>query len=168
MLHLLYPEAEAGSAYEIDYEKEWERGIRGVVFDVDNTLVPHGAPADKRAAALFEQLRALGLATCLISNNSRERVAPFAKAVGTQYVSKAGKPASSGYKKAMELMKTDEKTTLFVGDQLFTDILGANRAGMHSCLVRPIHPREEIQIVFKRFLERPVLFFYHRKKEKQL
>ncbi len=59
-------------------------------------------------------------------------------------------------------MGTEAENTLFVGDQLFTDIYGANRAGIRSILVSPIHPKEEIQIVLKRFLERPVLWAYER------
>ena len=64
----------------------------------------------------------------------------------------------------MQLMGTEPGSTLFVGDQLFTDVLGANLAGIHTVLVKPIHPKEEIQIVLKRVFERIVLFFYHRKK----
>ena len=67
----------------------------------------------------------------------------------------------------MELMGTDVKRTVFVGDQLFTDVYGAKRAGIHSILVKPIHPKEEIQIVLKRVLEAVVLYFYHRDKKKQ-
>ena len=67
----------------------------------------------------------------------------------------------------MELMGTDERTTLFVGDQLFTDVWGAKRTGIRSILVKPIHPREEIQIVLKRYLERIVLYFYRKDKERK-
>ena len=59
-------------------------------------------------------------------------------------------------------MGTDEKNTLFVGDQIFTDVWGANKAGIHSILVKPIHPKEEIQIVLKRYLEKIVLISYRR------
>ena len=69
-----------------------------------------------------------------------------------------------GYVKAMELMGTDRETTIFVGDQLFTDIYGANRAGITSYLVKPIHPKEEIQIKVKRYLEAAVLYFYRKKR----
>ncbi|MBQ1414561.1 MAG: HAD hydrolase-like protein, partial [Lachnospiraceae bacterium] len=131
-----------------------------------NTLVMHGAPATPEAAALFEKLRGIGLNTCLISNNSAERVAPFAEAVGSRFMSKAGKPSRRGYMEAMRLMGTNAENTLFVGDQLFTDIWGANRCGIRTVLVNPIHPREEIQIVLKRFLEKPVLAAYERKKRR--
>lgn len=168
IFHVFYPKKEIGSAYDIPYEKFYDRGIRGVIFDVDNTLVPHGAPADERAVELFKRLKRTGLDTCLMSNNKEPRVASFSKDVGSQYIFKAGKPAVKGYGKAMERMGTDTGTTIFVGDQLFTDVYGANRAGIYSILVKPIHPKEEIQIVLKRYLERIVLYFYHRdlKKEK--
>ena len=71
-----------------------------------------------------------------------------------------------GYEKAMELMGTDRTNTIFVGDQLFTDVFGANRAGICTILVKPIHPKEEIQIVLKRYLEKIVLFFYKRSLKK--
>lgn len=60
----------------------------------------------------------------------------------------------------MEIMKTDKMNTLFIGDQLFTDVYGAKRTGIKSILVKPIHPKEEIQIVLKRYLEKIVLHFY--------
>ena len=68
------------------------------------------------------------------------------------------------YHKAMEMMGTDVSTTFFVGDQLFTDVWGAKKTGMKTFLVKPIHPKEEIQIVLKRRLEWIVLFFYKRSK----
>lgn len=71
-----------------------------------------------------------------------------------------------GYRHAMNLMGTNEKNTLFVGDQLFTDIYGANRTGIHSILVAPMHPKEEIQIVLKRYLEKIVLRSYYKKKQR--
>lgn len=161
-LRAFYPGEQTGSAYDIPYEHFYEKGICGVIFDVDNTLVPHGAPADERAALLFKRLRDIGLATCLMSNNGEARVASFAGDVGSAYIFKAGKPSVKGYRRAMARMETDAETTIFVGDQLFTDVYGANRAGIHSILVSPIHPKEEIQIVLKRYLERIVLYFYHR------
>lgn len=161
----LYPCEEAESAYKIDYQKEYDKGIRGVLFDVDNTLVEHGAPATKQAVELFEKLHKIGLRTCVISNNKEERVSPFANAVGSNYVYKANKPSVAGYIKGMQNMATDAETTIFVGDQIFTDIYGANRAGIRTYLVKPIHPKEEIQIVLKRYLEKIVLFFYHRRKK---
>lgn len=155
-----YPREWVDSTYGIDWESWQEKGIRGVIFDIDNTLVPHGAPADGRAKALFARLHGLGVKTCLLSNNKKPRVASFASEVGSPYIYKAGKPAVRNYKRAMEQMGTDKGSTLFVGDQLFTDVYGANRAGIYGILVKPINPKEEIQIVLKRYLEAVVLHFY--------
>lgn len=98
----LYPWAEAASAYQIDYQKEYDNGVRGVLFDVDNTLVRHGEPATKQAKKLFEHLRSIGLKTCIISNNKEPRVSPFAKEVGSDYIYKAGKPSVRGYEDCYE------------------------------------------------------------------
>lgn len=168
MLKTFYPDDYIASTYVIPFEELYKKGYRGLIFDIDNTLVPHGAPADERAITLFERLRKIGFDTCLISNNQESRVQPFADRVGSKYVFDAHKPSTKNYKKAMGLMKTSKENTLFVGDQLFTDVWGAKRTGMKSILVKPIHPKEEIQIVLKRYLEKIVLFFYKRSKKEKL
>ena len=94
MFEIFYPGNYVDSAYEIPYEKLYERGYRGIIFDVDNTLVPHGAPADKRAIELFERLRAIGFSTCILSNNKEPRVSPFADKVGSPYLLKDWKKQS--------------------------------------------------------------------------
>lgn len=168
MLRTFYPDDYIASTYVIPFEELYKKGYRGLIFDIDNTLVPHGAPADERAIALFDRLRNIGFDTCLISNNQEPRVQPFADKVGSKYVFDAHKPSTKNYKKAMELMKTEKENTLFVGDQLFTDVWGAKRTGIKSILVKPIHPKEEIQIVLKRYLEKIVLFFYKRSEKEKL
>ena len=77
-------------------------------------------------------------------------------------------PSTKNYIKAMELMQTDRGNTVFIGDQLFTDVWGAKRTGMKSILVKPINPKEEIQIVLKRYLEKIVLHFYKKENEKRM
>lgn len=166
MLENFYPDEYLDSTYVIDFEKWYEKGYRGVIFDIDNTLVPHGAPADERARELFQRLKSIGFQCCLISNNQLPRVKPFADAVGALFMEDAHKPSRKGYRFAMQKMGTDRTNTIFVGDQLFTDIYGAKRTGITSILVKPIHPKEEIQIVLKRYLEKIVLFFYQRRKAK--
>lgn len=162
MLERLYPKVYLDSTYEIDFEQYYQDGYRAIIFDIDNTLVPHGAPADQRAIALFKRLHALGYQTMMLSNNKEPRVKMFCDAVEAEYIYKAGKPNPANYREAMKRMHTDEKNTLFVGDQIFTDVWGANKAGIYSILVKPIHPKEEIQIVLKRYLEKVVLFCYKR------
>jgi len=162
ILEQFYPKEWLDSTYEISWEEWYAKGIRGVIFDVDNTLVRHDEPADERAIALFRRLHRMGMKTCLLSNNKEPRVASFAKQVESLYIYKAGKPSVKNYYRAMELMGTTKEQTLFVGDQLFTDVYGANRAGIYGILVKPIHPKEEIQIVLKRYLEAIVLHFYEK------
>jgi len=162
MLKMFYPDEYISSTYKIDFEKYFEQGYRGIIFDIDNTLVEHGAPADERSIALIEHLKALGFQIMLLSNNREPRVKMFNDAVRVQYIYKAGKPGKTGYEKAMQQMGTDIKTTLFVGDQLFTDVWGAKNLGIHAVLVQPIDKKEEIQIVLKRYLEKIVLAAYRR------
>lgn len=160
MLERFYPDEYYESAYIIDFEQYYKDGYRGIIFDIDNTLVPHGAPADERSVALFKRLKDIGYDTVLLSNNKEARVAMFNKPIGTKTIWKAQKPLPDNYKKAMEIMHTDTSNTLFVGDQLFTDVLGAKNAGIRAILVKPMNPKEEFQIVLKRKLEAIVLRSY--------
>lgn len=162
MKHYLFPDACAKSAYSVPYEKLYEIGYRGIIYDIDNTLVPHGAPADNAAKELFNRLRKIGFKTVIISNNKEKRVKSFADDVESLYLYKANKPSLKGYLTAMELMDTDMDNTFSVGDQLFTDIWGSKRACIKAYLVDRIDDKEEIQIVLKRRLESVVLFFYRR------
>ena len=163
MFEKFFPDEYVASTYVIPFEKLYEKGYRGVIFDIDNTLVPHGAPADNRAEKLFQRLSDIGFASCLISNNQEARVKMFNRNIGIHYIYNAHKPSTKNYIRAMEIMGTDRTNTLFVGDQLFTDVWGAKRAGIHNILVKPIHPKEEIQIVLKRYLEKIVLHFYKKR-----
>lgn len=166
MFETFFPDEYVASTYVIPFEKFYEEGYRGIIFDIDNTLVMHGAPADDRAKKLFAELKELGYACCLLSNNQEPRVKMFNKEIGVHYIYNAHKPAIKNYEKAMELMGTDKEHTLFVGDQLFTDVWGAKRTGIRNILVQPIDPREEIQIVLKRKLEKVVLHFYKKQSGK--
>ena len=145
MFEALYPDKYLKSTYDINFEQLYERGFRGILFDIDNTLVPHGAPADARAIQLFERLHGMGFETCLISNNREPK----------------------GYLEGIRRMGTKTDNTFFVGDQIFTDVLGAKRAGLYTIMVSPVQPKEEIQIVLKRYLEKIVLHFYFRTLKKK-
>lgn len=164
MLERFYPDIYVSSAYDIDFQKYYDNGYRGILFDIDNTLVPHGAPADERSRELIKSLKEMGFRILFLSNNKEPRVKMFNDAVGAEYIYKAGKPGVKAYRQAMERMGTDERTTFFVGDQLFTDVWGAKNAGIFSILVKPIDKKEEIQIVLKRYLEKIVLASYKRRK----
>lgn len=163
MLERFYPDLYISSAYNIDFQSYYDAGYRGIIFDIDNTLVCHGAPADERSIRLFSGLKEMGFQILLLSNNKEPRVKMFNDAVQVQYIFKAGKPAKKGYLAAMKKLGTNTNNTMFVGDQLFTDVWGARNAGIFSLLVQPIDKKEEIQIILKRYLEKIVLFFYRRK-----
>ncbi len=166
ILSCFYPDEYLDSTYVIDFDALYRAGYRGVIFDIDNTLVPHGAPADERARALFCHLKEIGFDCCLLSNNQLPRIELFNQDIHVKFIENAHKPSVKNYRKAMQMMGTNTGNTLFVGDQLFTDVYGARRTGIHSILVKPIHPKEEIQIVLKRHLERIVLHFYEKEHKK--
>lgn len=163
MFDLFFPDEYVASAYVIPFEQLYEQGYRGLIFDIDNTLVMHGAPADERAKKLFARLKEIGFDSCLLSNNQEPRVKMFNQDIGVHYIFNAHKPSTENYEKAMEMMRTNKNNTIFIGDQLFTDVWGAKRTGIRNILVKPIHPKEEIQIVFKRKLEKIVLHFYKKR-----
>lgn len=165
MFKSIYPDEYLDSTYEIDFEQLYEDGYRGVIFDIDNTLVPHGAPADERSKKLLNYLRDRGFKIVLLSNNSKARVDMFNEDLHLDCIPMGAKPFLKNYKKAMEIMGTNKENTFFVGDQLFTDVWGAKRLGIRSILVKPINAREEIQIVLKRKLENIVMKEYDEKKK---
>ena len=168
MFNCFFPDEYLDSTYVINFDDLYAQGYRGLLFDIDNTLVPHGAPADERACALFAHLKELGFKCCFLSNNQYERVSSFNDAIGVQFIENAHKPSTKNYIRAMELLGTDRSNTVFIGDQLFTDIYGASNAAALSPMLRipnaniALNPKEEIQIVLKRYLERIVLYFYRK------
>ncbi len=158
-----YPNEWIDSTYSINFEEYYEKGYRGIIFDIDNTLVPHGADADKRAIELFARLKKIGYSICLLSNNKKARVEKFNKDVNVQYIFSAQKPYHRNYYVAAMMMRLSVSSVICIGDQLFTDIWGGNKSDIHTILVNPINPKEEIQIVLKRKLEAIVLHFYKKK-----
>lgn len=157
----------AESAYSIDYEGLYQKGYRALIYDIDNTLVMHGAPADERSIKLIEKLKKIGFKITLLSNNKPGRVKMFNDSVKVNYICKAGKPKKKGYLKACEIMGESVWNTIYIGDQLFTDVWGAKRCRINCILVKPIDKHEEIQIVLKRKLEAVVLYFYNKSKRKR-
>ncbi|MCR5213303.1 MAG: YqeG family HAD IIIA-type phosphatase [Eubacterium sp.] len=173
MSKFLFPTEFYDSAYSIDFEKYYRLGYKGIIFDIDNTLVPHNAKHDDRSLQLFKELKEMGFKICFVSNNKESRVKSFNDQVDCNYIFKAGKPKKSGFIEAMNKIHTNTENTIFIGDQIYTDIWGANNAGIHSILVKQIDKKEEIQIVLKRIIEKPVIWiwiniFHHRMKTKKL
>ena len=135
-MSILFPCAYAESVFGIDYQKLYEDGFRGIIFDIDNTLVPHGADSCPEIDELFLKIRSTGLKTLILSNNDEPRVKRFLKNIDALYVCDAEKPKKTGYLKALEMMGLRKEETLCIGDQIFTDIIGANRCGIKGILVK--------------------------------
>lgn len=162
MLQRFYPWACAESVFSIDYKGLYQRGFRGLLFDIDNTLVHHGDDATPEVEELFRELGRIGFKTLLLTNNSQERVRRFIRNIDTLYLCEAGKPGPEGYRRAAGLLGLRPEELVCIGDQVFTDILGANRSGMASILVKFIRLDREKKLGKRRQLERIVLGFYRR------
>lgn len=164
-MNKLYPIRYYDKKENIPVEAYYQKGYRGIMFDIDNTLVPHDCPIDDTTKSYINRLKEIGFSICLISNNDQERVKLFAEPLGVDYIYKAWKPAKKGYLDGMNKIGTTVENTLFVGDQIYTDIWGANNAGIYSILLDPIDPKEEIQIILKRIPEKYIKWNYRRMKK---
>lgn len=156
---MLFPDAYADNVFAIDYPKLYEKGYRGLIFDVDNTLVPHGADSTPRVDALFARLHEIGFQTLLLSNNDEERICRFIRGMETFYVCDAEKPKPGGYRRALELLGLPCGRVVMIGDQIFTDVLGANRCGIATVLVKYFGYDTEKKIGIRRRAERLLLAF---------
>jgi HAD superfamily phosphatase (TIGR01668 family) len=137
------PSRAADGVADVDPQELAEEGIRGVILDFDNTLVPWGdeiPPPDIRA--WVERLRGAGLRGCIVSNNLALRVRRVGVLLDMPVVGWAMKPIPIGFWRAMAIMGTRPATTALIGDQLFTDVLGGNLLGMYTILVEPLSPDE--------------------------
>ena len=165
MLRAFYPCEYVESAFDIDYQKLYELGYRGVIFDIDNTLVPHGADSTPEVDALFARIQALGLVTAVISDNDATRVERFLENIDCPYVCDAAKPRPDGYEKALELLGLPKSQVVCVGDQVFTDVLGANLCGLDTILVKYIGHDEPGPKGKRRDLEQKIIDQYERSGE---
>lgn len=161
MFDLLYPYEYAKSVFLIDFEKLYSLGFRGIIFDIDNTLVFQNEDATKKVEELFLFLHSLGFKTVILSNNGEERVRRFLKNIDSPFVCKAYKPFKCGYRKALSIMKVKKEEAVFIGDQIFTDILGANRSKIKSILVCPVK-KDGAKPLLRRKFEEPILRSYQK------
>lgn len=136
----LIPAYRFGSIYEIDPARLQARGIRLLLADLDNTLVPYRVKVpDARLAAWRDELAAHGVALFLLSNSRKPgRAQRFAEALGIPYEGHAGKPRVGGFRRAMARMGVGPEETAIVGDQIFTDTWGGGNARILTLLVDPI------------------------------
>lgn len=135
-----------------------EMGVSALILDIDNTMTTHDNPVP--IEGLFEWLddmRSHGIRMMIVSNNHVPRVTPFAELLGLDFIPEGAKPLPTGYKRAAEKLGVPKERICTIGDQLFTDILGAKTFGIKSILVPPIEPEKTLFFKIKRAAEKPFL-----------
>lgn len=135
---LFYPDQYCESVFTIDFDKLFELGYKGIIFDIDNTLVPHGKDSTDEVDNLFKRIHNIGFKTLLLSNNDEQRVKRFIKNIDTLYVCDAKKPKKEGYLKAINKLELPNDQIICIGDQVFTDVFGANKVKLSCILVKYI------------------------------
>jgi HAD superfamily phosphatase (TIGR01668 family) len=148
------PDRTVHSVLDIDPQDLVDLGMKGVILDLDNTLVLwHREEITEEIIAWLERVKAVGLKLCILSNsvlsNRSERIA---ERLGCPNVRQARKPSRSGFRRAMNAMGTTPRTTAMIGDQMFTDILGGNRMRLFTIMVTPMNPKE---FAYTRYVSRP-------------
>lgn len=141
-----------------------KRGIKAVVLDVDNTLTSHGNPEPWEGVIEWLALmKNTGIKLIISSNNTRERVEPFARRLGVDFVSMSCKPLPVGLSRAVKRFGLAKRQVAIVGDQIFTDVLGGNLEGIQTILVKPFEPEEGKLFRFKRRFEQRFIDAYYKK-----
>ncbi|MCK9471649.1 MAG: YqeG family HAD IIIA-type phosphatase [Bacilli bacterium] len=128
------------TVYDIDYNKLYEKGKKIILMDIDNTLIPYDVSSpEEKLIDLINSILEIGFRIVFISNNHKKRVKAFADIFNSDYVYSAWKPLKKGYKKALKLTKHEHIDEIIaIGDQVMTDVLGANKVGIKCILVKPL------------------------------
>ena len=164
MFEIFFPDLIVDKVQDIDLETLGKNNIRGLILDIDNTLVPsHMKEADQNAVDWIERVKISGLKVCIVSNASKKRVIKFNEKLKLFAIHRASKPGSKAFRKAIRLIDLKAEETAVVGDQIFTDIFGGNRLNMFTILVKPIHKREFLFVKLKRLPEKIVLTHFKKK-----
>ncbi|KXL54454.1 mitochondrial PGP phosphatase [Anaerotignum neopropionicum] len=167
ILERFFPDIYVKSVYELPLEELKARGIKGLVFDIDNTVAPFDiAEPENDLIELFLFLKKQGFRLCILSNNNQERVKLFNKNLKTLAVHKAGKPGVRKLRLALEKLELSAKNTAMIGDQIFTDMWCGHRAGLTCILTAPICNRDQLVTKVKRGLEKQVLKVYFKRNRK--
>ena len=155
MYNLLCPKIIVKTLYDIELDVLQQMGINGIIFDLDNTIIPWDSPT--MSPEIIQWLHALlaqGFKICLVSNNMGKRVQTIAGMFGIPFVSRAYKPAKTGFRQAIAAMELTDRQVAVVGDQLFTDVLGGNRLGLYTIWVAPLSSTEFVGTKITRRLEK--------------
>jgi HAD superfamily phosphatase (TIGR01668 family) len=144
MLKQLVPNLQVSSIYDIDLDALEQQGIKGIITDLDNTLVAAEYPmATPELIRWLDTLQNRGFKVVVVSNNNQTRVSKFADPLNVPYIHRAKKPSNISFKKALKLLGLEREKVVVIGDQMFTDVLGGNRMGLYTILVIPIAIGEE-------------------------
>lgn len=145
MYRLFCPDQVVESLFDIDLEALEREGVRGVIFDLDNTIIPwDSCEMCPTIVKWLESVISRGFRVGIVSNNWQRRVREIAARFGLPFVSRAYKPAKFGFRRALAAMDLEPCEAVVIGDQLFTDVLGGNRLGMRTIWVKPLTSREFI------------------------
>jgi len=155
LYNLLCPKIIVKTLYDIELNELQQQGIKGIIFDLDNTIIPWDSPhMSPDIVQWLHALLALGFKICLVSNNMGKRVQTIAELFDIPFVSRAYKPAKTGFRQALAAMELTKNQVAVVGDQLFTDVLGGNRLGLYTIWVAPLSTTEFIGTKITRRLEK--------------
>lgn len=144
--------------YQITPEQLKAHGIKVVLTDLDNTLIAWNNPeGTKEMHEWMQQMEAAQIPVVVVSNNKEERVAKAVSKLGLPYIARAMKPFAKGFKEAERRFNLPKEAFLMVGDQVMTDIRGANGAGIRTALVKPIVETDAWNTRINRFMERRVM-----------
>ena len=158
MLKLLCPDIYISSIYDMDFEYLQKKNIKGILIDLDNTLLPwNGIKVDTDVMEWINALKRRGFSICIVSNNKARRIKKCAKMLDIPAVWGHFKPFRKAFIKGMSILGTTPDQTVVVGDQIFTDIFGAKRMGILAILVKPISDQELLWTKLVRKLELRVL-----------
>lgn len=157
MYSFLLPNEFVTSIFEVTPEKLANLGIKGIITDLDNTLVEWDrADATEELVGWFEMMREAGIKIIIASNNNEQRVRSFAEPHGIPFIYRAKKPLGKAYYDAMVQLRLRRHEVAMLGDQLLTDVMGAKRQKIYTFLVRPVADSDGIVTKFNRFVERRV------------
>jgi HAD superfamily phosphatase (TIGR01668 family) len=168
MFRFFTPDFIFAGVFDIDFDSLKKKNIKGLIFDIDNTLVSYTQEKPtEEISFLMGKLKSEGFEICFISNNSKKRVDIFNSDFNFFSYPEARKPSVKFIKKALSAMDLSAKNAAFVGDQLFTDVMAAKRAKIMAILVNPIEPVETAFFKLKRFMEKPFIKRYYKKQRKK-
>ncbi|WP_188206228.1 YqeG family HAD IIIA-type phosphatase [Alkalibacillus aidingensis] len=164
MLRKFLPNDHVETVVDITPESLLEKGIKGVITDLDNTLVAWDQPdATPEIANWFKDLKRAGIKVTIMSNNSEDRVSAFSEPLDISFIPKARKPLGNAFRKAKRQMDLNNDEIVVVGDQLLTDVLGGNRAKFHTILVVPVVETDGFFTRFNRRVERRIMEHFRKK-----